>query len=179
MFDVRWGFFYYDRIEEVQVKRPIPLTLTGAILILIVTLLVAETLTVKVQSTSLRSSPKFYAASVRALRAGDKVEKISTQDGWIKVRDSSGVVGWVHSSAVVVPKFDLMASKQGIQTQASTGEIALAGKGFNKQVEDHYRAKHGELSFVWVDKMLQIKISAAQVEDFLRKGRLGEFGGVR
>jgi hypothetical protein len=148
-------------------KRPIPLILIGSLLILIVTLLVAETLTVKVQSTSLRSSPKFYAPAVQALRAGDKVEKISTQDGW------------VHSSAVVVPKFDLMASNQGLKTQASADEIALAGKGFNKQVEENYRAKHGELSFVWVDKMLQIKISAAKVEGFLKAGRLAGFGGGR
>jgi len=172
-------FFYDDGSEEVQVKKPIPLTLISTLLILIVTLLVAETLTVKVQSTSLRSSPKFYASSVQALRAGDKVEKISTQDGWIQVRTAGGVVGWVHSSAVTVPKFDLMATNQGLKTQASAGEIALAGKGFNKQVEENYRAKHGELSFVWVEKMLQIKISAAQVEEFLKKGRLGEFGGAQ
>jgi uncharacterized protein YgiM (DUF1202 family) len=173
------GFFYDDGSEEVQVKRPIPLILIGTLLILIVTLLVAETLTVKVQSTSLRSSPKFYASSVQALRAGDKVEKISTQDGWIQVKTAGGVVGWVHSSAVAVPKFDLMASNQGLKTQASSGEIALAGKGFNKQVEENYRAKHGELSFVWVDKMLQIKISAAKVEEFLKAGRLAGFGGAK
>jgi hypothetical protein len=73
-------FFYDERVEEVQVKRPIPLILISALLILAVTQLVAETLTVKVRSTSLRSAPKFYAASVQALQAGDKVEKISSQD---------------------------------------------------------------------------------------------------
>jgi uncharacterized protein YgiM (DUF1202 family) len=146
---------------------------------LIVTLLVAETLTVKVQSTSLRSSPKFYASAVQALRAGDKVEKISTQNGWIQVRTAGGAVGWVHSSAVVVPKFDLMATNQGLKTQASADQIALAGKGFNKQVEENYRAKHGGLSFVWVDKMLQIKISAAKVEEFLKAGGLAGLGGGR
>ncbi|MGB7296344.1 MAG: SH3 domain-containing protein [Candidatus Aminicenantales bacterium] len=160
-------------------KKPIPLILIGLFLILILTLLAAETLLVKVQSTSLRSSPKFYASSVQALQAGDKVEKISAQDGWIQVKTAGGTVGWVHSSAVLVPKFDLMASKQGLQTQASSGEIALAGKGFNKQVEESYRAKNKDLSFVWVDKMLQVKISASQVEAFLKKGRLGEHGGAR
>ncbi len=160
-------------------KKPIPLTLTSALLVLVVCLLVAETLTVQVQSTSLRSSPKFYASTVQALRAGDKVEKISTQDGWIQVKTAGGTVGWVHSSAVAVPKFDLMASNQGLKTQASADEIALAGKGFNKQVEEKYRAKHSELSFLWVDKMLQVKISPAKVEEFMKKGRLGEFGGAK
>lgn len=158
-------------------KKPIPLTVIGTLLFLIVILLVAETLVVKVQSTSLRSSPKFYASAIQALRAGDKVEKISTQDGWIQVKTASGAVGWVHSSALLVPKFNLVASRQGLQTQASSGEIALAGKGFNKQVEESYRAKHKGLSFAWVDRMLQIRISAAQVEEFLKKGRLGAKGG--
>jgi hypothetical protein len=72
-----------------------------------------------------------------------------------------------------------MASNQGPKTQASADEIALAGKGFNKQVEENYRAKHGELSFVWVDKMLKIEISAAMVEAFLKAGRLAGFGGGR
>jgi len=161
----------------VQVKRPIPLTMTISLLILIVSLLVAETLTVKVQSTSLRNSPKFYAAAVQSLSAGEKVEKISAQGGWIQVKTSAGVVGWVHSSAVEVPKFDLLASNKRLKTQASASEVALAGKGFNKQVEESYRAKHKDLSFAWVDRMLQIKIAAAQVEEFLKKGKLGEFGG--
>ena len=160
-------------------KRPIPLILTISLLILIVSLLVAETLTVKVQSTSLRNSPKFYAPAVQSLNAGDKVEKIAEQSGWVQVKTAGGAVGWVHSSAVAVPKFDLMASSKGLKTQASADEVALAGKGFNKQVEESYRAKHKDVSFVWVDKMLQIKIAAAQVEEFMKKGRLGEFGGGR
>jgi len=172
-------FIYHDGSEEVQVKRPIPMTLSVCLLILIVSLLVAETLTVKVQSTSLRSTPKFYSSAVQTLSAGQKLEKIAAQDGWIQVKTSGGVVGWVHSSAVEVPKFDLMASNKGLKTQASAGEVALAGKGFNKQVEESYRAKHKDVSFAWVDKMLQIKIAAAKIEEFMKKGKLGEFGGGR
>jgi uncharacterized protein YgiM (DUF1202 family) len=168
---------YDDSSEEVQVKRPIPITLTFSLLMVVVSLLVAETLTVKVQSTSLRNTPKFYAAAIQALSAGERVEKISSQGGWIQVKTSGGAVGWVHSSAVYVPKFDLMASSKGLKTQASSDEVALAGKGFNKQVEESYRAKHKDVSFAWVDKMLQIKIAASKVEEFMKAGKLGEFGG--
>jgi hypothetical protein len=171
------GFIYDDFGEEVQVKKPIPLTLSVCVLVLIVSLLVAETLTVKVQSTGLRSAPKFYSPAVQTLSAGQKVEKIAAQNGWVQVRTSGGVVGWVHSSAVEVPKFDLMASNTALKTQASTSEVALAGKGFNKQVEESYRAKHKDISFVWVDKMLQIRIAAAKIEEFMKAGKLGEFGG--
>ncbi|MGQ9673762.1 MAG: SH3 domain-containing protein [Candidatus Aminicenantales bacterium] len=141
--------------------------------------LLAETLVVKVQSTHLRKNPRFYAQVLQALPAGEKVEKIGSQDGWIQVRTSSGVIGWVHSSAIEVQKFSLLALDKSMKTQASASEVALAGKGFNKQVEESYRAKHGELNFAWVDKMIQIKIPAAQVEEFMKKGKLGEFGGAQ
>jgi hypothetical protein len=101
--------------EEVQMKKRIPLTLIICLLMVIVSLLLAETLTVKVQSTSLRNTPKFYAQAVQPLNAGEKLEKIAAQGGWLQVRTSGGVVGWVHSSAVEVPKFDLMASGKGLK----------------------------------------------------------------
>ncbi|MEW5900474.1 MAG: SH3 domain-containing protein [Acidobacteriota bacterium] len=160
-------------------KRRITLALAVSLLVIVVSLLLAETLTVKVQSTSVRNNPKFYAASVQVIRAGEKVEKIAAQGGWLQVRTAGGAVGWIHSSAVEVQKFDLMAMGGGVKTQAAAGEAALAAKGFNKQVEDSFRAKNRDVSFVWVDKMLQIKISPSQVEEFMKAGKLGEFRGAR
>ncbi len=161
-------------------KKPVPSTLALSLFIIFVSLLAAETLIIKVQTTSLRKSPKFYAPVVQALKAGEKIEKISSQpDGWIQVKTSGGAVGWIHSSAVAVQKFDLLAMDKSMKTQASASEVALAGKGFNKQVEESYRAKHNDVSFVWVDRMLLIKIAASRVEEFMRNGKLGEWGGGR
>jgi hypothetical protein len=173
--------FFYDenKIEEVKVKRSIPSILAIGLLVLVLCLLAAETVIVKVQSTSLRKNPKFYATPLLTLGAGEKIEQIGSQDGWLQVRTSRGEVGWVHSSAVQVQKFDLLAMDKSLKTQASASEVALAGKGFNKQVEESYRAKHGEISFIWVDKMLLIKISASRVEEFMREGKLGEFRSSR
>jgi hypothetical protein len=161
------------------VKRPIASTAVISLLILVMCLLAAETLIVKVQSTSLRKNPKFYAPALLTLSAGEKIEKISGQDGWLQVKASNGVIGWVHSSAVQVQKFDLMAMDKGLKTQASASEVALAGKGFNKQVEENYRAEHRDVSYVWVDKMILIKVPASQVEEFMRLGQLGEFRGAK
>jgi hypothetical protein len=164
----------------VKVKKPVPSTVVLSLFVLFVSLLVAETLIIKVQTTNLRKNPKFYAPVIQALKAGEKIEKISSQpDGWIQVKTSGGSVGWIHSSAVAVQKFDLLAMDKSMKTQASASEVALAGKGFNKQVEESYRAKHADVSFVWVDRMLLIKISASRVEEFMRNGKLGEWGGGR
>lgn len=162
-------------------RKPTPfLWIIAALGAGVVLLFAAETLLVKVQSTALRSEPKFYASVVQTLKAGDQLEKLSAQpDGWLKVKTPSGTVGWVHTSAVQVRKFDLLAMDKSLKTQTSASEVALAGKGFNKQVEESYRAKHADVSFVWVDKMLAIKIPVAQVQDFLKQGKLGEWRGAQ
>ena len=152
--------------------------IVGAIFILFAVVVSAKTLIVKVQTTNLRKAPKFYAQTIAILKAGETVEKISSQDDWIKVRTVNNLEGWIHSSVVQVKKFNLFAAKKGLKTQASADEVALAGKGFNKQVEDLYKAKHSEISFAWVDNMLEISVSVEQIKNFLKKGKLGEFGGV-
>ncbi len=160
--------------------RRIPLIAALGLLGLFVTLGLAETLVVKVQSTNLRQTPKFYGAVVQALRSGDKVEKIKSQpDGWIQVKTAGGALGWVHSSAVAVQKFNLAAMNTGLKTQASANEVALAGKGFNKQVEASYRAQHKNVSFAEVDWMMQLKVAAATLEEFMKQGRLGDWRGAK
>ncbi len=168
-------------MKEVQVKKPVPsLFLLIGVAAVVISVLAAEILIVKVQSTNLRSGPKFYAPIVQTLKAGDRLEKISAQpDGWIQAKIPGGTVGWIHTSAVQVQKFDLLALDRGLKTQASASEVALAGKGFNKQVEESYRAKHAEISFIWVDRMLAIKIPAERVEEFIKNGKLGEWRGAR
>jgi hypothetical protein len=137
----------------------------------------ADGLVVKIQITQLRKTPQFFAPVVAPLKAGDLLTKVSETGAWIQVRTAAGLSGWVHRSAVEVPRFGLMAAVGGTKTQATASEAALAGKGFSKQVEDSYKAKHAEANFAGVDRMLQVKVSSAQVEDFLKRGKLASGGG--
>lgn len=158
-------------------KNKILLIIGLTCLVLIVGLLAAETFIVKVKSTALHSSPKFYAGSVTALNAGDRLEKVSSQGDWVQVRTASGTVGWIHASALEARKFNLGATGTGLRTQATADEVALASKGFNKQVEDTYRTRNKNISFIWVDRMLLLNISPGQEEAFLKDGKLADFGG--
>jgi SH3-like domain-containing protein len=133
----------------------------------------ADVLVVKIRTTQLRNAPQFFAPAIATLKAGDTLDKLAAQGAWFQVKTAAGATGWVHSSAVEVPKTGLMAMAGPTKTQASAKEAALAGKGFSKEIEDSYRAKHAEVSFLWVDKMIQITVPAAQIEDFLKKGKLG------
>jgi uncharacterized protein YgiM (DUF1202 family) len=135
----------------------------------------AESLTVTVKSSKLRKSPKFYAGSVVGIQFGDALTKLEEQGDWIQVTTTAGITGWVHSSAVTKPKFSLTAGREA-QEDATADEVALAGKGFNEQVEQEYRKTAG-LDYTWVDRMAKITVTEAELESFLREGKLGEFGG--
>ncbi len=154
-----------------------PLIIAVTCLVVVAVLFAAETFVIKVKSTSLRSSPKFYASPVVALKAGDGVEKVGGTGDWIQVKTAAGATGWIHMSALQPKKFNLLALAGGPSAQASANEVALASKGFNKQVEDSYRAKNKNVSFVWVDKMLKISIPAGQEDAFFKDGKLGDYRG--
>jgi len=137
----------------------------------------AETLKVTVKTTKLRKSPKFYAPSVATLNYGDTIQKLDQQGDWIQGLTTAGLQGWVHGSAVEEPSFSLTARRtQGTGTTAD--EVALAGKGFNEQVEESYQ-KTSNLDYTWVDRMGRISISEKDMEQFFKEGKLGEYGGGR
>ena len=160
-------------------KKPSRITLVVSGTFLLATLLIAETLVVKIRATNLRKEPKFYAQTLTVLKTGERLEKLGTQDGWIRVKTSLGLTGWIHSSAVETKKFSLFSVNQPLKTGATADEVVLAAKGFNKKVEEEYKAKHPNINFALVDKMLMIEIPPSEMEAFLERGRLGEFRGAK
>jgi uncharacterized protein YgiM (DUF1202 family) len=150
-----------------------------ALTIVCVAVLLAETLIVKVQTTYVRKEPKFYSSPVATLKAGESVTQVSSQAGWFKVKTSTGVEGWIHSNSVQGGKLTVAAMDKSLKTSATADEVALAGKGFNKQVEEEYKSRHKGMSFGEVDRMLRIKVTPDELRRFLMDGKLAEFGGAR
>jgi len=153
--------------------------LVFAVLIAFTAVVLAETMVVKVQTTNLKKEPKFFADTITVLKIGDSVETIGLQDGWFNVKTSAGQVGWLHSSALMEKKSGFSVLTTSVSGQTTGEEVALAAKGFNKQVEDKYKADNPNIDFTWVDKMLKIKVSPKEIAEFLKKGKLGESGGAK
>lgn len=160
-------------------KKPAHMAFLVSMVLAVFVFLLAETVMVKVKTTSVRRDPKFTSTVVAALKAGEALEKLETRSGWVKVKTKAGVVGWVHSTAVQTKKVTLTASDKTMQTQASAGEVALAAKGFNRQIEASYRAANPEVNFADVDALEKIRPTAAEIEAFLKLGQLGEYGGAK
>jgi hypothetical protein len=95
------------------------------------------------------------------------------------VKTSKGVEGWIHSQAVQSGKLIVAAMDKSLKTSATADEVALAGKGFNKQVEDEYKSRNKGMNYGDVDRMLKIRITPDELRRFLMDGKLAEFGGAR
>lgn len=139
---------------------------TGALLCLTATaaLAAARTMSVQVRKAEIRDTPNFLGRVVASLAYGDKVTVAEQNGPWIKI-SAGDATGWVHNSALTTKTITLQAGASA-NTAASSGEMALAGKGFNADVEKQFKENHRDIDFKWVDRMEKIVISPARIKAF-------------
>lgn len=131
----------------------------------------AESVWLQVRESVVRSQPRYYATGVLPIRYGEKLEKLSESSGWarVKVKD---IEGYLPLSSVSIDRIVLQA-RELEQVSADTSDVVLAGKGFNKQVENSYRNADPGARFDLVDKVEHVsKVSPAEVARFKRSGGL-------
>jgi hypothetical protein len=85
----------------------------------------------------------------------------------VRSASNSSLSGWT-ASANLSSKRVVAAGNAG---SASAREVALAGKGFNQEVENTYKAK-GTLNYADVDKTERMTVSQNDLKSFLDDGRL-------
>lgn len=137
------------------------------------------TMSVQVRETQLRSTPSFLGKVVGQLAYGDRVIKQASQGAWMKVT-AGDTVGWVHQSALTAKRIVLTAGQTDAQVTASSDEVALAGKGFNADVEKRFKADHQNVDFSWIDWMGTLRIEQGEMQRFLQAGGLQPpAGGVQ
>ncbi len=139
----------------------------------------AAPMSVKVKETQIRATPSYLGRILAVARYGDRLEVLEKQSGWAKVALPSGKgQGWVNLSALQDKRIVLKAGEAGSTSGASSGEVALAGKGFNKEVEAQYRDET-QLDYTWVDRMEGWQVTPEQVAAFLKAGGLEAAGGAQ
>jgi SH3-like domain-containing protein len=135
-------------------------------------------MSVSVKETPLRATPTFLGKMVTVLRYTDRVEVLEERSGWARV-SLSGKQGWVHMSALSTKNIVLQAGDSNVQQSVSSGEVALAGKGFNEQVEAEYKQQNN-LDYTVVDRMERFTVSIDEILLFVEEGALTmDEGGAR
>lgn len=140
----------------------------------------SEKMSVQVRSSELRDSPSFLGSSVASLVYGEQVEVVGQQGNWMEVSASSGTKGWIHQSALTKKRIAFSSGGADVETGASGEELAVAGKGFNADVEKEFKVDHADIDFTWVDTMEQMKVSPQELMSFLTEGGVQpQMGGAK
>jgi hypothetical protein len=165
--------WHYGRKELGMAMKRIGL---AAVLVLAASTLVfgqtAKQMSVQVKETQIRAAPSFVGKILGVLAYGDLVNVLEERPGWARISlPSSKGEGWVSLSALTKKRIVLKAGAESVGTGASSGEVALAGKGFNREVEAEYRDEK-QLDYTWIDRMESFRVSPEQVLAFLQQGGL-------
>jgi hypothetical protein len=127
------------------------------------------TLYVAVKSQPLKSSTGFFASTRGTLNYGDRVTVLQVSGRFVEVRSAtnSSLTGWA-------PSANLSAREiiSGNTATLSARETALAGKGFNQEVENSYKSQNRNLNYADVDRVEAITVTEANLQRFLQEGRL-------
>jgi uncharacterized protein YgiM (DUF1202 family) len=133
-----------------------------------------DVITVQVISAKLMKNPKLIGPSTAAVGRGTQLTVSVAQNDWYQVSSSDGKAGWIHKSNVVEKKVALSSKPGGGGSGgASEDEVALAGRGFSKEVEDKYKDKHPNMDFSHVDNIEKYEVDTAALEKFAMAGKIG------
>ena len=126
------------------------------------------TMYVAVKTVALKSSTGFFASTKGSLNYGDKVTilQINGRNAEIRSTSNSSITGWTATANLSVKQI-----VSGNTNTASAREVALAGKGFNQEVENAYKTK-GKLNYADVDKVETFSVNEAELKKFLEDGLL-------
>lgn len=123
-------------------------------------------------------TPSSFGKVVATLKYTNPVTILEEKSGWLKVTFAGNKQGWIHSSAVSSGNTTIAAGSSDKNTGASSDEVALAGKGFNKEVEAKYKKDNAKIDYSWIDRMEGYKVTPDQIIDFLTQGKLNADGGA-
>jgi hypothetical protein len=121
---------------------------------------------VSAKSIALKSSTWFFATNRGTVNYADEVSVLQVSGTWAEVRAGS-VTGWIAVSNLSARR--IVASATG--STATAAEVAQAGKGFNQEIENVYKAE-GELNYADVDRTEELVVSDEDLLNFIIAGRL-------
>ncbi len=161
-----------ERSKGPLLRRWIINTSVITLLLCVASVAQAREFSIQVKEAVVRVAPTPFARISGRLGYGTRVNAGKESGPWREIRATKGTVaGWVHETVLTPKKIALTGGQTDAQAAASGEEIALAGKGFNSDVEKEYK-KNSKLDFSQIDRMERVVISDQAKIQFLRAGGL-------
>ncbi len=130
-----------------------------------------DTVYVSTKTAVLKNGDGNFAKDVATVNYGDqlKVLSVSGKKVQVQIKDKK-TSGWIASNSVTTKK--IVKSSTGNSVNASTKELALAGKGFSEETEEIYKNSGGDLDFSKVDLIEKASTNEQELEKFITEGHL-------
>jgi len=133
-----------------------------------------EIMSVQVKESEVRATPSFLGKIVAKVQYWDRVTVTGKSGSWTKVSLKGGASqGWIHASALTTKRIILKAGQTDVKSGASQDELALAGKGFNEQIEASYIKQNKNIDYTWINLMEKFKVEPELMNRFLVQGEVG------
>ena len=129
-----------------------------------------QTVWVSARTVDLKSSTGFFASNTGVVQYGDEVSVLQVSGSWAQVQRGT-LTGWMSSANLSTKRI----ASTGSTSSASASEVALAGKGFNQEVENTYKTS-GNLNYADVDRTEALTVSRDELYRFVTEGRLAQGG---
>ena len=147
--------------------------LTASLFLVVMAAMVsAETVTVITRENTVREECRFLAPAKAKVQFGDQLEVTAKEGDWFRVKFRNAK-GCIHKNAVR-EKTAALTDVSGKGYRATSDEVALAGKGFNPEVERAYREKHPELNYTAVESIEAYRVSDESLKAFITAGGLNQ-----
>jgi hypothetical protein len=127
------------------------------------------TMYVAAKTIELKSSTGFFASGKGSLAYGAAVTVLQVNGKWAEVKSVTGssVTGWTAVANLSAKRIVSSGGTGG----ATASEVALAGKGFNQEIENAYKSG-GRLNYADVDRTEAQKVSKQEMHSFIVEGHL-------
>jgi uncharacterized protein YgiM (DUF1202 family) len=132
-----------------------------------------STITVQTLTAKLMKTPSFISQTAAKLVRGEQLKFEEAQRDWYRASTEKGVSGWINKSAVVEKAVALSTKPGGGSGGATADEVALAGRGFSKDVEEKYKSEHKDLDFSHVDHIEKLEVPSEELVKFVADGKIG------
>lgn len=126
---------------------------------------------IQVREVIVRAMPNYLGAPSGTLTYGNSVNVLGEQGNWFKIDKPAG---FIPKSAVTKHKVAANPDEKFAGKGQKHDEVALAGKGFNPQVEAQYKKDNAQIAAAYasVDEVEKFGASETELKQFQTTGIL-------
>jgi hypothetical protein len=130
-----------------------------------------QNMSIHVREAVVRSTPNYMGGASGKVFYGDKVTVLSEDGNWVKIASPSG---YLPKSVVTKKSVPKNPDQKYAGGSFKHDEVALAGKGFNPQVEAEHKKGNTSLAsaYLQVDRIEGFDVSDAELKAFQTAGEL-------